>query len=42
MVCHNSGPSPYKQYRHWLYENYESRGVVTSITFDEWISMRNN
>ena len=40
MVCNTSGPSPYERYRRWLYDNYESRGVVTSITFEDWMEMK--
>jgi len=39
MVCNASGPSPYERYRRWLYDNYESRGVVTSITFEDWMEI---
>ena len=40
MVCNEYMSKLHDEYRRWIYDNYESRGVVTDITFDDWMEMK--
>ncbi len=36
MVYNEYMSAMYHDYRKYMYENYERRGIVTNITFEDW------